>query len=98
MNSIIITSGGTSEPIDKVRKISNNSSGRLGATIANFFAINEEEIKIYYVCGKNSILPDNKKNIELIKIETVQELKEQLKYILENNKINLIIKSMEVSK
>ena len=35
MKRIVITSGGTSERIDNVRKITNSSSGKLGMVIAN---------------------------------------------------------------
>ena len=48
MINVVITSGGTSEPIDRVRKITNSSTGRLGANIANKL-IQREDI------GKNPI-------------------------------------------
>ena len=35
MKKYVITSGGISEKIDNVRKITNSSSGKLGMTIAN---------------------------------------------------------------
>ena len=38
MKKILVTAGGTTEPIDAVRSITNESSGRLGAKIADAFA------------------------------------------------------------
>ena len=35
---VLITAGGTSEPIDDVRTVTNRSSGRFGAALANAFA------------------------------------------------------------
>ena len=35
MINVVITSGGTSERIDNVRKITNSSSGKLGSVISD---------------------------------------------------------------
>lgn len=53
--NVVITSGGTREAIDSVRVLSNISSGRLGATIANEFLKHGHEVT--YVASKNSIMP-----------------------------------------
>ena len=56
MKKIIITSGGTSERIDNVRKITNSSCGKLGMTIANHLL---EENVVYEieidVCSFSSV-------------------------------------------
>ncbi|SVC93802.1 uncharacterized protein METZ01_LOCUS346656, partial [marine metagenome] len=44
---VLITSGGTREPIDAVRYISNLSSGRTGAAIADHF--NDQGWDVYYL-------------------------------------------------
>ena len=49
MKKIIITSGGTSEKIDNVRKITNSSSGKLGMLIANHLLEENDDIFIYYI-------------------------------------------------
>ena len=36
MKRILITAGATSEPIDAVRAITNNATGKLGSYIADF--------------------------------------------------------------
>lgn len=90
--NIVITSGGTSEKIDMVRKITNSSSGRLGSIIADKFTNDN----VYYICAKNSIKPQNK-NIKIIEIEGTKDLESAVKDILINNKIDVFIHSMAVS-
>lgn len=90
--NIVITSGGTSERIDMVRKITNSSSGRLGSIIADKFPNDT----VYYICAKNSIKPNNK-NIKIIEIEGTKELEIAVKDILINYKIDVFIHSMAVS-
>jgi len=52
---IIISSGGTEEPIDSVRKISNFSSGSTGARLASYFASRNAEVSL--VRGQNAASP-----------------------------------------
>lgn len=96
--NIIITSGGTSERIDNVRKITNSSTGKLGYIIANKFTeLYEKDIeKIYYICSKNSIKPYHNK-IEIIEIFDTYELETTVKNLLTNKKIHYFIHSMAVS-
>lgn len=95
---IIITAGGTSERIDNVRKITNSSSGKLGSVIASkLIKLMDEKIeKIYYICSKNSIKPDNEK-IELIEIFDTNDLKNTIEELLTKEKIDYFIHSMAVS-
>lgn len=95
---IIITSGGTSERIDNVRKITNSSSGKLGCTIANkFINLHEEKIdKIYYVCAKDSVKPNHEK-IEIIEIMNTHDLEMTVRKLLTDNHIDYFIHSMAVS-
>lgn len=43
---LLITSGGTSEPIDAVRVLTNSSTGRTGAYLADFFASRGAEVTL----------------------------------------------------
>ncbi len=52
---ILITSGGTTEPIDGVRAITNTSSGRTGAEIASWFANSGAEVTLLH--AKSAVLP-----------------------------------------
>lgn len=90
--NIVITSGGTSEKIDMVRKITNSSSGRLGSIIADKF----KNDTVYYICSKTAIKPKNN-NIKIIEIEGTKDLEREVKNILTTNKIDVFIHSMAVS-
>lgn len=96
MKKIIITAGGTSEKIDNVRKITNSSSGKLGMTIANHLLAEKDDIKIYYVCSKNSFKPSNNK-VQIIEIDNTSDLKKVIENLLINNNIDYFIHSMAVS-
>ena len=95
--NIIITAGGTSEPIDNVRKITNSSSGKLGSIIANKFLDLDTIDKIFYVCNKSAYLPTENKKLEIIYVKTVENLQKTLKNLIKSQKIDVIIHSMAVS-
>lgn len=96
MKKIIITSGGTSEKIDNVRKITNSSSGELGMTIANHLLQENSDILIYYVCSKNSLKPTDDR-VKVVEIEGTIDLKNTIEGLLLNEHIDYFIHSMAVS-
>jgi len=55
MKKVLISSGGTSVPIDDVRKITNMSSGRFGCQIARVAL--KDSHRVYYLCAKGSRRP-----------------------------------------
>ena len=84
--SILITAGGTKEPIDPVRTITNNSSGKMGISLA-------KEAKLM---GANVTLISTKKDInipsyidKIIYVETTQEMFEAVNN--EKDKMDAII-------
>ena len=98
---ILVTSGGTSEKIDSVRRITNIATGRLGALVADAF-IDSVGADVTYVCGKGSILPTchsepEAKNLKVITIESVNELKDVITDLLKSIKYDAVIHSMAVS-
>lgn len=105
MINIVITAGGTSEPIDKVRKITNSSTGRLGSIIANKLIQRKDIGKIFYITTKKAIKPQIGaltlaglcEKLEIIEIETTMQLKETVEKVLLNNKIDYFIHAMAVS-
>ena len=108
MINVVITSGGTSEPIDRVRKITNSSTGRLGANIANKLIQREDIGKIFYITTKKAIKTADRtikttkkvglsKKLEIIEIETTLELKKAVENVLLNNKVDYFIHAMAVS-
>lgn len=90
---ILITAGGTSENIDSVRKITNSSSGRLGAIIAE--RLMEDGHELIYVHGKGAKLPEGE--YEKHPIIGVRDLQKTMKEILTTQKINVVIHAMAVS-
>ena len=93
---VLITAGGTTEPIDRVRSISNTSTGKLGSLIAEAFDQETVVKQIYYICGKNSFLPKSTKS-NVSYIDTVASLEETVKRILTTESIDVIIHCMAVS-
>ena len=97
-DNIIITAGGISEKIDNVRKITNSSTGKLGLLISEELLNTKYEYinKIYYVCTKNTLKPNNEK-IKIIEVDNTLDLKYTIEKLLTNEKINYFIHSMAVS-
>lgn len=69
---IIITAGGTIEPIDPVRYISNYSSGKMGIALAKAASLYGAQVTLIY--GKVTVSLPQDPNIKLISIKTSQEL------------------------
>ena len=96
MKKFIITAGGTSEKIDNVRKITNSSSGKLGCIIANTILEEIDDVRIYYICSRNSIRPKDDR-VEVIEVDGVLDLKNKVKFLLKNDNIDFFVHSMAVS-
>jgi phosphopantothenate---cysteine ligase (CTP) len=94
--NILITSGGTTEKIDEVRSISNNSTGKLGKAIAEAFSSLEKTEKIYYLCGLSALLPETSK-AEVRRIGSVAELETEVRRVLSSDRIDAVIHCMAVS-
>ena len=94
--NIIVTAGGTSEQIDKVRKITNSSSGKLGSIITQKICSTKDVDKLYYICSKDSIKPNHQK-IEVVDIVNTSDLERVMINLLTNIKIDYCIHSMAVS-
>ena len=96
MKTIVITSGGMSEKIDNVRKITNVSTGKLGMTIANYLLQGSNDIKIYYVCSRNALRPTDDR-IKIIEIDDTIHLKNTIENLLTSEHIDYFIHAMAVS-
>ena len=96
MYNIIVTSGGTEEKIDEVRKITNNATGKLGSIIAEKL-VEKNNVKVFYVCSKTAVRPKDDGNIEVIETEGVNGLKETIEKLLKKNNIDFFIHTMAVS-
>jgi phosphopantothenate-cysteine ligase len=107
MINIVITAGGTIENIDEVRKITNTSTGKLGAHICTEIikyienSSYNKQFNIHYVMSKTAYKPtiDNryKDNIVFYEITDTLSVEKTINSILDNNKIDCFIHSMAIS-
>lgn len=95
---VIITAGGTVEPIDEVRCITNRSTGRLGRAIAErLFEDGGEAVEwLYYVHGPSASMPETPRTTAL-PVDTVGDLGEVLSSLLREQEIGAIVHAMAVS-
>ena len=96
MKTVLITAGGTAEPIDNIRSITNTGTGALGSLIAGSFAKSRSVERIIYVHGKNAVLPKTKKAV-CIEAASTAGLQEAVRRACAEYKPNAIIHSMAVS-
>ncbi|HET9682155.1 MAG TPA: bifunctional phosphopantothenoylcysteine decarboxylase/phosphopantothenate--cysteine ligase CoaBC [Candidatus Limnocylindrales bacterium] len=74
---IVVTAGGTREPIDPVRYIGNRSSGKMGVAVAQ--AALDRGARVTLVAAAVDVpLPDGPGEAEVIRVETTAELQEAL--------------------
>lgn len=90
---ILITSGGTAEPIDQVRSITNHASGQLGKKIAETFLLAGHTVTL--VTTKTAFKPEQHPLLTVVEITTVADLKEQLEPLVKKH--DVLIHSMAVS-
>jgi phosphopantothenoylcysteine decarboxylase / phosphopantothenate---cysteine ligase len=90
---VVITSGATREKIDQVRFISNISTGKTAASIADYLSAKGNNV--VFIHGKGSALPNNR--CENIQYETFDDLKSTLYKSLIENDFDYIIHLAAVS-
>ncbi|OQY00936.1 MAG: bifunctional 4'-phosphopantothenoylcysteine decarboxylase/phosphopantothenoylcysteine synthetase [Desulfobacteraceae bacterium 4572_130] len=88
---VLVSAGPTREPIDPVRYISNHSSGKMGYAICD--AAEKRGAEVTLISGPVSISPPF--GVNLIKIETAQEMAEEILNRMEN--FDIIIKVAAVA-
>ena len=91
--NILITSGGTSEKIDRVRSITNHSTGRLGKIIAETFLDKGDQVTL--VTTPKAVRPAAHPNLTIVQIENVAELLESLEPLIHTH--DVLIHAMAVS-
>ena len=94
--TVVITSGGTSEYIDKVRKITNSGTGKLGSIIADEFGNRDDIEKIFYIHTPKAFLPKTEKVI-CIQVTDTNSVKDAVEKVLIENKIDIFIHTMAIS-
>ena len=91
--NILITSGGTSEKIDRVRSITNHSTGQLGKIIAETLLDKGDQVTL--VTTPKAVRPAAHPNLTIVQIENVAELLESLKPLVHTH--DILIHAMAVS-
>ena len=84
---VLITSGGTKENIDGVRYLSNLSTGKTGAAIAEYFSRNFHETT--FVHAENSVIPRSANT--LIPYFSFDNLNKRLKSLLSRESFDAVI-------
>ncbi len=85
--TVLVTSGGTKEPIDPVRYIGNRSSGKMGAAIADAAVL--RGAKVIYVAATDAVAPSAP--VEIVRVETTADMR---KAVLEKSEsADIVIKA-----
>tara|TARA_B100000767_G_scaffold258098_1_gene266516 strand:- start:56 stop:1249 length:1194 start_codon:yes stop_codon:yes gene_type:complete len=91
--SVLITAGGTKEPIDGARFISNISTGKTAAKVAEVFINNGWDVT--FLCSNDSEVPNGKFEKKIF--STFNDLDKVIKSLIRNRKFDVFIHSAAVS-
>lgn len=92
--NILVTSGGTQEYIDDVRILTNVSSGKLGAMIAD--QLTKDGANVYYIHGKGTALPQTPPK-DAISVRSAMDAMEAMKTVVLERDIHAVVHAMAVS-
>ena len=90
---ILVTSGGTSEAIDRVRSITNNSTGRLGLVITE--ALIKAGHEVCLITTSQAVKPASHPNLKIIEIKNTLDILEEMRNLVKDYQV--LIHSMAVS-
>ena len=90
---ILVTSGGTSEAIDRVRSITNHSTGRLGLVITE--ALIKAGHEVCLITTSHAVKPASHPNLKIIEIKNTLDLLEEMRNLVKDYQV--LIHSMAVS-
>ncbi len=88
---ILITSGGTVEPIDSVRVLTNRSSGAMGRELAKAFALSGADVTI--ITGNHTVRYPS--YCKIVEVETVEEMHREVSK--EFNESDVLVMAAAVS-
>jgi phosphopantothenate--cysteine ligase len=92
---VLITSGGTREPIDGVRALVNTSTGKTGSILAKQFLLAGDKVTLLH--GKHACIPEGP-GYRLIEYTSFKDLEERLRRLLETEPpFDVIIHAAAVS-
>ncbi|MEG0383428.1 phosphopantothenoylcysteine decarboxylase [Solibacillus cecembensis] len=87
--TVLITSGGTFEKWDNVRGHTNLSKGTMGCYLAE--AAYAKGAQVIYMHGYFAQLPENQREMRLVRFEGIEDLGDQLKAIARQQHVDYII-------
>ncbi len=90
---VLITAGGTTEPIDDIRVITNKSTGKTASVLADHLA--ESGFEVTFMHSENSIKPRNPTT--LVSFTSYEDLSLKLKSELKKTSYNWVIHTAAVS-
>ena len=90
---ILVTSGGTSEAMDRVRSITNHSTGRLGLVITE--ALIKAGHEVCLITTSQAVRPASHPNLKIIEIKNTLDLLEEMRNLVKDYQV--LIHSMAVS-
>jgi len=90
---ILVTSGGTSEAIDRVRSITNHSTGHLGLVITE--ALIKAGHEVCLITTSQAVRPASHPNLKIIEIKNTLDLLEEMRNLVKDYQV--LIHSMAVS-
>lgn len=90
---VLITSGGTSEPIDDVRVITNRSTGKTASVVADHLV--ESGFEVTFLHGENSLKPKNP--TQNLSFSSFSDLQSKLELELKNSNYDWVIHTAAVS-
>ena len=90
---ILVTSGGTSEAIDRVRSITNHSTGHLGLVITE--ALIKAGHEVCLITTSQAVRPASHPNLQIIEIKNTLDLLEEMRNLVKDYQV--LIHSMAVS-
>jgi phosphopantothenoylcysteine decarboxylase/phosphopantothenate--cysteine ligase len=90
---ILVTAGGTTEPIDNVRVITNLSTGETGAKLAELLADFGADVHLLH--AENAKAADSR--VEQSTFSTFYSLQKNLKFLLTNHEYDMVIHAAAVS-
>ena len=91
--NVLVSAGATREALDPVRFISNLSTGKMGIELARAAAYRGAEVSL--VLGVSSIEPPHFPNIKIIRVNSANDMFEEIKAIY--NDMDIVIKAAAVA-
>ena len=91
--NVVVTAGGTREKIDDVRVMTNISTGKLGAKIADIFATHGHDVT--YVAPESAVKPQGTYSYSYIKVTDTASVMDEMIFLVP--KADVVIMSMAVS-